>query len=170
MTAERRDSAAFIVHRYRSHRECAKIKRIRRATDVFWNRWSASRSRRHNHARGEKRVSRSGPRTSLSVRCYWPRIDGTLRLRFNIFNELAYQRENRVETVAPPRAEYLLLPLSAGNVDRITHRSLNSPLTRFAIYIYVNTERTLFANKDRWNFISKIALDKRKRLEEKEYV
>lgn len=116
-----------------------------------------------NHARGEKRDW--GPRTSLSARCYWPRIDGTLRLRFNIFNELAYQRENRVETVAPPRAEYLLLPLSAGNVDRITHHSLNLPLTRFTICIYVKTARTLFAktyDKDRRNVISRIILDKRK--------
>jgi len=35
-----------------------------------------------------------------------------------------------VKRVAPPRAEYLLLSLSAGNVDRITHhRPLNSRVT-----------------------------------------
>lgn len=121
--------AAFIVHRYQSHRErdlhedkahpprnttCSEIGEVHLgAGDTI--------------TREERNESLSGPRTSLSVRCYWPRIDGTLRLRFNIFNELAYQRENHVETVAPPRAEYLLLPLSAGSVDRITHRSLNLP-------------------------------------------
>jgi len=142
--------AAFIVHRHRGrHRECCtredKAASAARNTNVFWNRWSASRNRRQSterekegkgggererereREREEKRVP--GSRASLSARCYWPRIDDTLWLRFNIFNELANTNERTVsKRVAPLRAEYLLLSLSVGNVDRITHhRSLNPP-------------------------------------------
>lgn len=79
----------------------------------------------------EERNESPGPRTSLSNQCYWPRIDGTLRLQFNIFNELAYQRENRVSKASSPLcAEYLLLPLSAGNIVRtITHHALVATCT-----------------------------------------